>query len=80
MKNKLLVLFIFYCFPHASNAQVVLNANGIGNTYVDINAVLAPGYNVIEVPDCNHTDLMILYTHGKMVPLLKGQNGEFTEA
>jgi len=36
-------------------AQVILNANGPGNTYEDINAVLAPGYNVIEVPDCVHT-------------------------
>lgn len=38
------------------NAQITLNANGLGNTYEDINAVLAPGYNVIEVPDCVHSN------------------------
>lgn len=36
-------------------AQITLNANGFGSTYEDINAVLAPNYNVIEVPDCAHT-------------------------
>ena len=37
-------------------AQVILSANGTGNTYEDINAVLAPGQNVVEVQDCAHTD------------------------
>jgi hypothetical protein len=36
-------------------AQVVLNANGTGDTYELINSVLAPGNNVIEAPDCSHT-------------------------
>lgn len=36
-----------------SNA-VVLSADGSGNTYELITAVLAPGENPIEVPDCNH--------------------------
>ena len=35
--------------------QVVLDADGPGNTYSLITSVLAPGYNPIEVPDCNHT-------------------------
>jgi len=37
-------------------SQTVLNANGPGNTYEDINAVLAPGYNAVETPDCAHPD------------------------
>lgn len=35
-------------------SQVVLNADGPGNTYNLINSVLAPGYNAIETPDCSH--------------------------
>ena len=35
---------------------VTLNADGPGNTYELITSVLAPGYNPIEVPDCNHTE------------------------
>ena len=38
-----------------TNCQVVLNADGAGNTYELINSVLAPGHDVIEAPDCNHT-------------------------
>lgn len=37
------------------SAQIVLDADGPGNTYSLITSVLAPGYNPIEVPDCNHT-------------------------
>lgn len=36
-------------------SQTLLNANGTGNTYEEINAILAPNHNVIEVPDCVHT-------------------------
>jgi hypothetical protein len=36
-------------------AQEVIKANGPGNTYDELTAFLAPGYNPIEVPDCNHT-------------------------
>ncbi|WP_417859574.1 T9SS type A sorting domain-containing protein [Winogradskyella sediminis] len=39
-----------------SVAQITLTSNGPGNTYEEINAVFAPGYNVVEVPDCVHTD------------------------
>ncbi|MFY0630151.1 MAG: T9SS type A sorting domain-containing protein [Flavobacteriaceae bacterium] len=35
-------------------AQVTLTADGPGSTYELITSVLAPGYNPIEVPDCNH--------------------------
>lgn len=33
---------------------VELNADGAGGTYELITSVLAPGYDPIEVPDCNH--------------------------
>ena len=35
-------------------AQEVIKANGPGNTYDELTAFLAPGYNPIEAPDCNH--------------------------
>ncbi|MFY0627171.1 MAG: T9SS type A sorting domain-containing protein [Reichenbachiella sp.] len=35
-------------------AQVLLEANGPGETYELINSVLAPGYDVTETPDCVH--------------------------
>ena len=44
-----------FLLPIISNAQVTLTANGQGNTYNLITNVLAPGYNPIETPDCNHT-------------------------
>ena len=37
------------------NSQTILDANGAGNTYEDITAVLAPGYDPVEEPDCSHT-------------------------
>lgn len=40
--------------PASSNAQVLLNADGPGNTYELINSVLAPGYDVVETPECIH--------------------------
>ncbi len=52
--KKIFVLF-FTLVSFLMRAQVTLNANGFGNTYEEINAVLAPAYNVIEVPDCAHT-------------------------
>ncbi len=45
------IAIIIFANPSFCYAQVFLNANGPGNTYEDINAVLAPGYNVIEAPD-----------------------------
>ena len=47
-------LFCYFTF-FVINAQVVLEANGAGNTYELINSVFAnPNRNVVEVPDCNH--------------------------
>lgn len=48
-----MVVLLFFAQPIIS--QVVLEADGPGNTYELINSVLAnPGKNVVEVPDCNH--------------------------
>ena len=56
MKTSLYFIAFLILGIKASWAQVVLSANGPGNTYEEINAVLAPGYDVVEVPDCVHTD------------------------
>lgn len=40
--------------PICLQAQVTLEADGPGNTYELINSVLAPGYNVVETPECIH--------------------------
>jgi len=53
---KMITFFILFCFLQNSYAQTILNANGPGNTYELIQSVLAPNYNPIEVPDCNHID------------------------
>lgn len=37
-----------------ASEAVVLAADGPGDTYALITAVLAPGWNPIETPDCNH--------------------------
>lgn len=49
-------LFIFIAGFSPIKAQVTLDADGEGDTYELINSVLAPGYNVVEVPDCAHPD------------------------
>ncbi|WP_299556068.1 T9SS type A sorting domain-containing protein [Seonamhaeicola sp.] len=47
--------FLFFIFAtQTSISQVLLDADGAGNTYELITSVLAPGYNPIEVPDCEH--------------------------
>ena len=48
------VLSLFFIYLNCPG-QVVLDADGPGNTYALITSILAPGYNPIEVPDCNHT-------------------------
>lgn len=50
------ILFILICLFHFQIiwSQVLLDADGPGDTYDLITSVLAPGYNPIEVPDCNH--------------------------
>lgn len=37
-------------------AQVMLKADGLGNTYELINSVLAPGSEAVENPECAHAD------------------------
>jgi hypothetical protein len=54
MKKILLFLLLLSISFNKIFSQVLLNADGPGDTYELINSVLAPGYNVIEVPDCNH--------------------------
>jgi len=52
MKHILFILFLSFC--GSLSGQVVLSADGPGDTYALIRSVLAPGENPIEVPDCNH--------------------------
>ncbi len=40
----------------SENQGIILAADGQGDTYALITSVLAPGYNPIETPDCNHTE------------------------
>ncbi|WP_445736706.1 T9SS type A sorting domain-containing protein [Mariniflexile sp.] len=56
--NMKLAILFYFCLLftiHNINAQVILNADGPGNTYELINSILAPGFDVIEAPDCSHT-------------------------
>ena len=54
-KSYTLLLFIFFISNNISS-QVILSADGPGDTYELINSVLAlPTRDVVEVPDCNHT-------------------------
>ena len=52
---KLLKLSLLLLSQFFFSQVTTLTADGPGNTYELINSVLAPGYNVIEVPDCVHT-------------------------
>lgn len=54
MIMKFLCVFSLFFLSLNINAQVVLDADGPGNTYDLITSVLAPGHNPIEVPDCSH--------------------------
>jgi len=51
--KSLSILFLLLLSQQAF-AQVLLDADGPGETYELITSVLAPGYSPIEVPDCNH--------------------------
>ncbi len=42
--------------PTSLGAQIILDADGPGNTYELINSVLAPGYDVVEHPECAHPE------------------------
>lgn len=52
----ILFLFLICIISTVSVAQVVLKADGPGDTYELINSVLAPGYDVTETPDCAHPE------------------------
>jgi hypothetical protein len=59
MKNYSQTLTVFISilliFPISKSfGQTVLKADGSDTTYKLINSVLAPGYNVVETPDCIH--------------------------
>ncbi|MBU2951313.1 T9SS type A sorting domain-containing protein [Tamlana agarivorans] len=55
MNRTALFLFLSFLVTPFTHAQVVLKAEGQGNTYDLITNVLAPGYSPIETPDCAHT-------------------------
>ena len=55
MKKYFLAFLLVGMQSAISFSQVVLDANGPGDTYELINSVLAPGYDVVEAPDCSHT-------------------------
>ncbi|MCF8381499.1 MAG: heparin lyase I family protein [Bacteroidales bacterium] len=56
MKKYLFILFLLTILFKPATSQIILNADGPGNTYELINSVLAPGANVIETPDCAHPE------------------------
>jgi hypothetical protein len=59
MRNRLPIqlLIVFLALsPVFLHAQVVLEADGPGNTYELINSILAPGNNVVETPECIHPE------------------------
>ncbi len=51
-----LLIVLFSLSSTCLHAQVILEADGPGNTYELINSVLAPGYNVVETPECIHPE------------------------
>jgi len=51
---KTLVLLFLVIQTTVTVSQTILRADGPGDTYELINSVFAPGYNVIESPDCSH--------------------------
>ena len=52
---KAIVIVYILLFSLENFSQVTLDANGPGNTYEEITAVLAPVYDPVEEPDCNHS-------------------------
>ena len=53
-KGALVMSFLTLSF--SGFAQVILKADGPGNTYELINSVLAPGSEAVENPECVHVD------------------------
>jgi hypothetical protein len=56
--NLVLVLTVLGAVIYSGglHSQVILDADGEGETYELINSVLAPNGDVVEVPDCAHPD------------------------
>ena len=50
-----MIFFLLSIIFQVATARTFLTADGPGNTYELINSKLAPGYNVIEAPDCGHS-------------------------
>ena len=51
--NALIYVFLFIV-QNKIWSQETIEANGPGNTYEELISFLAPNYNPLEVPDCNH--------------------------
>ena len=56
IKFTILVLTVIVVGNLPIHSQAILEADGPGNTYELINSVLAPGYNVVEHPECVHPE------------------------
>lgn len=54
--TKVFSFIILLSLAFSAWGQVSLNADGPGETYELINSVFAPGYNVVEAPDCSHSE------------------------
>ncbi len=57
--QKTLFLFLIAAFGLNLNqafSQIMLDADGPGNTYELINSVFAPGYDAVENPECVHPE------------------------
>jgi len=55
MKIHSYLLLSFLSLVSAVNAQLILDADGPGGTYDLISSKLSPGYDPVEVSDCDHT-------------------------
>ena len=56
LRKSILSSIVLLLLFNIGNGQVVLDADGPGNTYELISSILAPGYNPIETPDCGHLE------------------------
>ncbi|MDQ1296931.1 MAG: hypothetical protein QG611_910, partial [Bacteroidota bacterium] len=52
----LIFIFLIGSLQYQSFSQVVLEADGPGETYELINSVFAPGYNAVESVECVHPE------------------------
>jgi len=54
--KKVILCLLVTCSFFTLKAQTLLYADGRSDTYELINTVLAPGYDILAVPDCSHSD------------------------